>query len=390
MTACPNKLSAAFVKTIKVPGRYGDGRGGYGLSLLVKARAHGGVAKSWSQRLLVNGKPTSIGLGAYPIVTLVEVRTKALENRRAIAQGRDPRGSGIPTFEAAALRVIELHAKSWRSSKSAAQWESSLRAYVFPRLGHKLVSNIGVGEIMGVLTDNDFWNQKRETASRVKQRISKIMQWCVASGYCDHDPCSSLKAALPNNGKHKIHQRALPHEEVGPAIQTVRKSSACPTTKLAFEFLTLTASRNGEVRLARWEEINLEKAIWIIPPKRMKVAREHRVPLSSRAIEILKEASKLYGGSGLVFPSPTGRVLSDNTLSKLLRDLEINAVPHGFRSSFRDFCGDTGQPRELAEMALAHTIGGVEGAYARSDLFERRRELMEAWAGYIANSVTHG
>lgn len=188
---------------------------------------------------------------------------------------------------------------------------------------------------------------------------------------------------MPNNGKHKIHQRALPHDEVRAALKTVRESNAWQVTKLAFEFLTMTASRSGEVRLATWNEVNLSKATWAIPAVRMKAAREHRVPLSSRAIDILEEARKLYGGSGLVFPSPVGRVLSDNTLSKLLRDLEINAVPHGFRSSFRDFCGDTGQPRELAEMALAHTIGGVEGAYARTDLFKRRRALMDAWADYL-------
>ena len=153
---------------------------------------------------------------------------------------------------------------------------------------------------------------------------------------------------------------------------------------MCFEFLTLTAARSGEVRAAQWDEIDLDRRVWTVPAERMKTSREHRVPLSHRAIEILHESDDLYDGSGLVFPSITGRVLSDSTVSKLLRELDINAVPHGFRSSFRDWCAETGQPREIAAAALAHTVQGVEGAYFRSDLFDRRRQVMEAWGDYIS------
>ena len=163
----------------------------------------------------------------------------------------------------------------------------------------------------------------------------------------------------------------------------VRASGAWPSTKLAFEFLVLTAARSGEVRLATWNEIDSDGAVWVVPAERMKAQREHRVPLSDRALDILREASKYADGSGLVFPSQSGRALSDMTLSKLVKEQGIPAVPHGFRSSFRDWCSDTGQSREVAEMALAHVVRGVEGAYARSDLFERRRRLMDRWAQYV-------
>ena len=164
----------------------------------------------------------------------------------------------------------------------------------------------------------------------------------------------------------------------------MRASGAYPTTKLALEFLTLTACRSGEVRGARWDEVNLETATWTVPGSRMKSKREHAVPLSGRALEVLAEARQFSDSSGLVFPSPTGRVLSDNTLSKLLRGLEIPCVVHGMRSSFRDWAGDVGQPREVAEHALAHIVKGVEGAYQRSSMFERRRELMQTWICYLA------
>ena len=388
----PKKLNAAFVKTIAVPGRYGDGYGGRGLSFLVKPRAHGGVAKSWSQRLPINGKPTSVGLGAYPIITLAEARAKALENRRAIAHGKDIRGGGIPTFAQAVEKVIAIYEPTWKAgARSAEIWRSSLERYVYPKLANKRVDKITTADVLGVLIP--FWNTRRETARRVRQRISAVMKWAVAQNYREDNPAGdAIAAALPKNGTPQVHQRALPHEEVGVALKTVRESNAWPITKLAFEFLTLAASRSGEVRLATWDEFNLRKAIWIVPADRMKAGREHRVPLSGRAIEILEEARSLFGESGLVFPSPTGRALSDNTISKLCRENNIGCVPHGMRSSFRDWaaeCSDT--PREVCELALAHVNSDrVEAAYRRTDLFERRRELMEAWADYIANSVTHG
>ena len=383
----PKRLSATFVKTVNQPGRYGDGRGGFGLSLLVKPTSTGRLSKTWSQKIRINGEPGNIGLGAYPVVTLAEARAAALVNRRAVAQGRDPRHkvANIPTFEQAVEMVIAIHEPNWRAgARSAEIWRSSLRTYAMPRLGRKPVNKITTSDVLAVLVP--IWSTKRETARRVRQRIGAIMKWSVAEGYRDDNPAGdAIGAALPKNGTHREHQRALPHAEVGATLHKVRESNAWPATKLAFEFLVLTASRSGEVRGARWDEIDGDT--WTVPGDRMKAGRPHRVPLSRQALKVLDEARDLADGSGLVFPSARGKVLSDMTISKLIRELGIPAVPHGFRSSFRDWCGESGIARELAEMCLAHTVGNeVERAYARSDLFQRRHTVMEQWAAYIAES----
>ena len=380
----PKTLSAAFVRTVTAPGRYGDGRGGYGLSLFVKPMANGRISKTWSQRVRIAGRASNLGLGRFPVVSLAEARAAALKNARAIAQGLDPRGAGVPTFEAAVERVIALHEPTWKhGARSADVWRSSLRAYALPLLGRLLVSDVTTAHVLSVLTP--IWNTKPVTARRVRQRIGAVMQWAVAKRYRADNPAGdAIGQALPRttNGVKK-HRRALPHGEVAAALERVRQSGAWASTKLAIEFLVLTAARSGEVRMATWGEVDLDAAVWSVPAERMKMKRPHRVPLPPRAVEVLREAAKQKDGTGLIFPSVTGRPLSDNTLSKLLRELQIGCVPHGFRSSFRDWAGDTGQPREVAEMALAHAVRGVEGAYARSDLFERRRELMGAWAAYV-------
>ncbi len=299
-----------------------------------------------------------------------------------IVEGQDPRGGGTPTFREGLEKVLELQRPNWRSPKSEKQWRSSLEAYAL-ELMHKRVSKIHSGDVMDVL--RPIWNTKRETARRVRQRIAAVMKWAIAQGHRPDNPAGEqVLQALPKNGVKRRHQPALPHGRVGRAIKTIRATEAWPSTKLAFEFLVLTASRSGEVRLASWKEIHLEDAVWTVPGERMKANREHRVPLSGRALKVLREAGQFSLGGKLVFPSPTGKPLSNATLSKLCRDNAIGAVPHGFRSSFRDWCGETGQPRDVAEQALAHVVKNkAEAAYARSDLFERRRTLMEAWARYI-------
>ena len=379
----PKVLNARFVDTVRRAGRYGDGRGGYGLFLNVKPTLNGRLSKSWVQRIRVANKITHIGLGAYPVVTLAEARGIARENRRGIAQGQDPRGGRVPTFREALEKVLELQRPNWRNVKSEKQWRSSLDAYASKLMG-KRVSKIHSAEVMEVLLP--IWNTKRETARRVRQRIGAVMKWAIAQGLRPDNPAGEqVLQALPRNGVNRNHFTALPHAEVGRAIRTIRATDAWPSTKLAFEFLVLTAARSGEVRLACWDEIDIDNAIWTIPGKRMKANREHRVPLSGRALIVLAEAAQFSSGNDLVFPSPTGRALSNATMSKLCKDNAVGAVPHGFRSSFRDWCGETGQPRELAEHALAHIVRNkVEAAYARSDLFDRRRTLMDAWSRYTA------
>ncbi len=389
----PKRLSATFVRTVNVPGRYGEGRGGFGLSLLVKPRAGGGLSKAWAQRLRINGKPCNFGLGTYPIVTLAEARAKALENARAVAKGSDPRNRPhVPTFEQAAENVIRLHEPTWRLGGGAPSdkvWRSSLTRHVFPRLGAKLVSEITTADVLSVLVP--IWQAKAETARRVKGRISTIMRWCIAHGHIENNPAGdAVAAALPNNRTPQAHHRALAHHDVAGALAKVRESGASRAAKLLFSFITLTASRSGEARLADWSEVNFEGRVWTVPGARMKANRDHRVPLATSVVVLLAEARELSDGSGLLFPSPSGqRPLSNNTLIKLCHDLRLGCTPHGMRTSFRTWCGETGQSRELAEQALAHVNPNkVEVAYMRSDLFERRRNLMEQWAEYIGSLYT--
>ena len=384
----PTMLTATFVRTVNVPGRYGDGRGGLGLTLLVQPSSRHGFCKSWGQSVRIGGRRTTIGLGRYPVVTLAKARERALENARMIADGRDPRQTSttVPTFAKALETVIAIHAENWKDrARSEHQWRASLRDYAMPRLADKPVDEIDTADVMAVLLP--IWSNKRVTAKRVRQRIAAVMKWAVAQGYRQDNPAGdAISAALPKTAVPQQHQRALPHAEVGVALARVRRSRAYRGTVLAFEFLVLTACRNGEVRGTRWEEIDTVGAVWTIPAERMKAAREHRVPLSPRALDILDEARQLAHHRGLVFPSPTGRTLSQSTMPSLLRDLEVGAVPHGFRSSFRDWAAEcTDYPREVCELALAHVNSDrVEAAYRRSDLFEKRRKLMDDWAGYIA------
>jgi len=386
----PKTLNARFVETVNRPGRYGDGHGGHGLSLLVKPMSNGRLSKSWAQRLRIGGRPVNIGLGAFPIISLKRARALALENRIAVAEGRDPRQRGtVPSFADAAETVIAVHAETWKDGgKSAGQWRASLASYAYPTLGGKSVAKVTSADVLGVLIP--IWNDKRETARRVRQRIGAVMKWAIAEGYRADNPAGeAIAAALPRGGARKQHQRALPYAEVAAAIETVRASAAYRATALAFEFLVLTAARSGEVRGARWTEIDTDAGTWTVPGERMKGGREHRVALSGAALDVIERARALNDGSGLVFPSVRGRELSDATLSKLLRELGIPAVPHGFRSSFRQWAAErTNIPREVAEEALAHVnTNKVEAAYQRSDLFERRRDLLEAWAGYLATET---
>ena len=376
----PEKLSSRFVRSVTEPGRYTDGRGGFSLSILVKARKDGGISKTWSQRCRINGRPTNIGLGAYPAVTLARARERALENPRAVADGFDPRNlpSEVPTFKQAAEEVIAFHRPGWKTGNQEARiWRSTFRLHLPRAFLNRHVDEISPADGLGVL--QPLWHTKMETARRLRQRIAAVMKWSMAKGHVLNNPAGeAIQYALPRQRKSaNRHFRALPCKHVARAIATVLASRASPVTKLCFEFLVLTA--------ARWSDIDFEAAAWAIPAERMKAGREHRVPLSDRAITILREAWELHDGSGRIFPSPTGKVLSDMALSKLIKELGIPAVPHGFRSSFRDFGAEcTDAPHAVMETALAHKVGSaVEQAYARSDLFEKRRKLMEQCADYL-------
>ena len=380
----PNVLSATFVKNVRQPGRYGDGHGGHGLSLLVTQRKNGRLSKRWTQRVRIDGKYTSLGLGVWPAVTLAEARRRAIKNRQILEEGHNPRRKNAPSFREAAQTVIELRIPTWRNGgKSAKQWQQSLERYVYPHIGDKSVADVNSADVLSILTPH--WHHRAETMRRVKQRIGAVLGWAVAAGHRTDNPARGpvIESALPRvNGKQR--QRALPHAEVAEALRIVESSKAYRSTILATKFVTLTATRSGEARLARWPEMDMKARTWTVPGQRTKSGRPHRVPLSTGAVAVLEEARQLWGADGLVFPSATGRGLSDSTISKLFRELRINCVPHGMRSSFRDWAGETGVPREVCEQALAHVVRGVEGSYARTDLLELRRPVMESWSQYLS------
>ncbi len=379
------KLNAGFVRTIKKPGRYGDGHGSHGLALLVRPRASDGVRKSWAQRIRINGRATNIGLGSYPIVTLAEARRKALANRRAIAQGKDPRGGGIPNFEQATDRTIRLHSRGWKpGSRTESAWRNGFANHIFPQIGPIRIDKITTSHVLAVVSP--LWHSTPRQAELLKRRIGQVMKWAIAQGYRADNPAGeALTATLPRKSKTTTHHRALDHDQVAAALRKVEASNAAPSTRLAIQFIAATAARTGEVREARWSEIDSEGLVWTIPAQRMKTGKTHRVPLSTMGLDVLTRAARRSNPNdprALIFPGVRGGPVGQGALAATFRRLDIGTV-HGLRSSFRDWCSESRIPREVAEAALSHVVKGVEGAYARSDLLDRRREVMEAWGQYI-------
>ena len=375
-----NALAAAFVRTAPV-GRHADGNGLY---LYVQRTG----TRSWIQRLVIRGRKHELGLGSVHLVSLAEAREQALANRKLARSGGDPlsdrrRAQGIPTFAEAAAAVVEQKQAGWRSPRLAKEWLRSLERFAFPRIGSRPVSEVTSADVLVILTP--IWHTKARTAQSVRQRIRAVLEWAVAMEYRTDNPCDRIGPVLGPQRDVVRHMPALPHRYVAGALEAVRSSKATTALKLAFEFLVLTASRSGEVRLATWDEIDTAGRVWTIPATRMKANRAHRVPLSERALEILAAAHTLAAGNPLVFPNRWGNCIKDTFLSQMLKDLEIPAVPHGFRSSFRDWAAEeTDHPREVIEAALAHVVRNqTEAAYARSDLFARRRRLMDDWAAYL-------
>jgi integrase len=371
-------LSAAFVRTVTAPGKYTDGHG-----LFLKVDTSG--AKRWVQRIMIRGKRTEIGMGSASLVTLAEARETALENRKLARAGGDPLQSkraseALLTFEEASRKVHKIHEPTWRNKKHSAQFISTLETYTFPRIGRIKVSDVTTADVLAVL--QPIWLEKPETARRVRQRIGTVMKWAVANGWRTDNPADAISQALPKQIDTQQHRKALPYDKVPEFLETLKGSNAGEATKLALELLILTASRSGEVRLADWAEFDLEQGIWTRPAQRMKSKKEHRVPLSSRALEVLSEARKFGSGGSLVFPGKKyGKPLSDMTLSKLTKALGYDVDVHGFRTSFKTWTQErTNTPRDVSEAALAHTVKDkAEAAYARSDFFDKRRSLMEHW-----------
>ena len=380
-----NALSAAFLRSAP-PGRYADGNGLY---LFVQPSG----TRSWIQRLVVRGRRRELGLGSLALVPLPEAREKALVNRKLAREGGDPlaekrRSEDMSMFAEAASRVLEQKRDGWRGRRHHREWMSSLRRFAFPRIGKMPVSEVTSADVLEILTP--IWHRKASSARRVRQRLRAVLEWAVAMECRIDNPCDRIDPVLGPQQDVTEHLRALPHREVAAAIRTVQAATAPEVAKLAFEFLVLTAARWSEVRWAEWAEIDRDAGVWTVPARRMKANRKHRVPLCGRALEILEAVQALDEGAGsLVFTRGQGKRLNDKELRWLVREQGIAAVPYGFRSSFRDWAAEeTDHPREVIEAALAHGVRNrVEAAYPRSDLFERRRVLMDDWARYLAHGM---
>jgi len=376
-------LTALLVRTVQEPGKYFDGQG-----LYLRVETNG--SRFWVQRITIRGKRCELGLGSPSLVSLAEARTIALDNRKLARAGGDPLASkreaaAVLSFEDAARKVHEMHSPTWKNPKHAAQFISTLETYAFPRLGRLKVPEVTTADVLAVLSP--IWVEKAETARRVRQRIGTVMKWAIAQGWRQDNPAENIAQALPKSETTKANRKALPYAEVAGCIEAVKASGAGLATKLALEMLVLTASRSGEIRLAAWAEFDPQARVWEVPAERMKMKKLHRVPLSSRALAVLDQARALDDGSGLVFPgTKAGKPLSDMTLSKLVKELGFPVDVHGFRTSFRTWAQErTNFPREVAEAVLAHAVGdAVEQAYARSDVFEKRRKIMDAWAAFLA------
>ena len=380
------KLTALAVKAIKEPGRHADGDG---LMLFVKPSG----AKTWILRAQVNGRRRDFGLGAYPAVSLSDAREAAAQARKSFRAGGDPSRAGrasqaalaaVPLFSDLAMTAHADRKTGWRNEKHRAQWLSSLQTHAFPTIGKMPVDKVTPANVRDLLLP--IWLTRPETARRVMQRIGTVLDLAHTKGYRGSEaPMRAIGRGLPRQPKRDRHHAALPYSEVASLMH---KLAACDTSgRLALRFLTLTAARSGEVRKATWEEIDIAAATWTVPASRMKAGRQHVVPLSQAALDVLAAASSSRKGikGEPIFPGLRDQPLSDMTLGKVLRTATGGKwTVHGMRTAFRTWvANETDFPGEWAESALAHTNPNkVEASYKRTDYFEKRKPLMAAWAAY--------
>ena len=394
MPKLASEMGALAVSKVNTPGLHFVG---YvrGLALQVKSTG----AKSWILRSVVVGRRRDMGLGAYPSVGLAQARQKASEARELIRQGVDPierQRSALSalkaslasqmTFEETAKAYVSAHETTWKNAKHAQQWRNTLKDYAYPAFGDLLVKDIAKEHVLAVL--KPIWNSKNETASRIRGRIELVLSYAMQAGYRPEglNPARwkgglDKLLAAPSKVQKTKHFKALAANEISEFIKKLEQVQGQGAR--ALEFAILTATRSGEVRGATWSEFDIKGKMWTIPAVRMKAGKEHRVPLSSSAIKLLE--SLAVTESELVFPSPRGGMLSDMTLTGVLRRMKVKVTAHGFRSTFRDWVAEsTTFPNEVAEMALAHTISNKsEASYRRGDLFEKRAVMMEEWSRFI-------
>lgn len=354
------------------------------------------LSKQWVLRVMIRGTRRDIGLGGYPDVPLSEARLTRNRMRAQIREGLDPVAvrndlrTKVPTFEEAARRVCELNKPSWKNEKHADQWLTTLRIYAFPVIGKRRVDDISVKHISAVL--EPIWLEKHETANRVRQRMSKVFDWAKTKEFLRHEnPVRGIQEGLPKHKPSIRHFKAVAYTDIKEFTQTLQTSSQSINVKLGLQFLILTACRSGELRYAKWSEIDSENAKWIIPKDRMKAGKEHHVPLTNHTFAILSQMRALSGSDEYIFPSSQNwkKPMSDATMSKAVKVLGYDATVHGFRSTFRDWASETRTyPNDVVEMALAHSNPNkTEAAYKRGNLFEKRRGLMNDWGQFVISPI---
>ena len=395
MPKVAKQLSDRAVAALKTIGRHAVG-GVPGLHLLVSAGY-----RSWILRIQVGEQRKDMGLGPYPAVSLLEARDKARKIHDDLRSGLIPisprrqqcsalvaKAATEKTFHWCTEEYLKAKSSEWKNAKHRQQWENTLNAYAMPHLGQLSVSLIDLPHILACL--EPIWASKNETASRLRGRIETVLDWAAVRKYRSGDNPARWKGHLdkvlpaPSKIQKVEHHRAIPVDDMPAFMQDLHTRIGIAAR--ALEFLILTAARSGEVRGATWAEVDMAQGIWVVPAERMKAGAEHRVPLSSQALKILKELPRL-AETQLLFPGTKDQVLSDMTMTAVMRRMKADAVPHGFRSTFRDWAGEkTNFPRELAEQALAHTLQNkVEAAYRRGDALEKRRQMMQEWAHFIEN-----
>ena len=377
------KLTTRKALALTKPGLYGDGE-------TLFLRVAPGGSKQWVQRLTIKGKRHDLGLGPYPLIGIERARIDAMRNRLTVYDGGDPladrRRATMPTYREADIKVLTAKAATWKGDQSANAWRRSIAMYVLPIIGDMPLDEVTQQHVLSILTP--IWTAKPAVARKLRQRMTAVFEWAMAHRLVSKNPAGeAINGALPRTKAVKEHFRALAYQDMPDALRSIEASTGSLAARLALQFVALTAARCGEVRGAVWDEVDIDSATWVIPAARMKSAREHRVPLSVSALELLGRARELRDDSGLLFPSPMrpGETLSNGTLNHTLKTtgLEDRTTVHGFRSTFRNWCADSGKDREIAESALAHVVGGTEGSYMRADLFDRRRRLMRQWADYL-------
>ena len=383
-------LTHALVKSSAKEGRHGDGRGGHGLSLLVKRAANGRWSKSWSQRIRVKGKLATLGLGSFPAVTLAMARDRALDNARRVEQGEDilRPPPPVPTVNAAFDRVIADRKKSWTGEQTVGNWDRAKR-HCRP-LGSKLVSEVAPKDVLDLITP--LWHEKAQTARDVRGKLSVVMEWSITEGFrTATNPSRPSVTSSLGRQEPVTHHKSLSPSQLGSALAIIRDSGGWWATKCCLSFIAFTGARSGEARRATWDQIDLDTSTWTIPASRMKARHPHIVPLSTQAKQILMYARK-HGGSdhGTIFPPERGgQYIRSRGPSHLMKRLEIPAVPHGKRSSFINWAsGHSHIPEPVAEMVLAHTPpAAVIKAYRTADFFEHRVPVMQEWADYLSETM---